>query len=57
MQLESEKNHLESQLAMLKQELEDKKLDEGAFRDNDAKVTYYTGLPTWQVLHVLLVYL
>ena len=38
---------------MLKQELQDKNMDEGAFRD-DAN---YELLPTCQVLHVLLVFL
>ena len=41
---------------MLKQELQEKNMDEGAFRD-DAKVSYYTGQLTCQVLHVLLVFL
>ena len=56
-QLEGEKNYLEGQLAMLKQEIQEKKLDEEAFRDNDAKVSYYTGLPTWPILRILMVFL
>ena len=39
---------------MLKQELQDKKLDEGVFRDNYAKVSYNMGLPIWKVLRVWL---
>ena len=56
-QLEGENNYLEGQMAMLKQQMQEKKLDEEAFRDSDAKVWYYTGLPTWPILRILMAFL
>ena len=32
-------------------------LDEESFRDNDEKVCFFTGIPKWEVLLVLLTYL
>ena len=48
LQLEGEKNYLEGQLAMLKQEIQEKKLDEEAFHDNDAKLAIILDCPPGQ---------
>ena len=45
---------LTSEVKRLRVENEELDLNEAAFKDKDEKVTYFTGLPSWQVLYTLL---
>ena len=44
-------------LSKASKDLEASRFDEAAFVDNDEKVLYYSGLPSWEVLLVLFTYL
>ena len=44
---------LTSEVKRLRVENEELNLNEAAFKDKDEKVTYFTGLPSWQVLYTL----
>ena len=57
MHMESEKALMKSQLEAAKKEIRENKLDEDGFCKSDEKVSFYTGLPGWQVLSVLFVHL
>lgn len=58
LELESEKRHLVNYTILEKEKKEkDCEMDEDRFCDDDAKVSFYTGLPTWEILHILLQFL
>ena len=44
---------LKSEVKRLRVENEELNLNEEAFKDEDEKVTYFTGLPSWQVLYTI----
>ena len=48
--LEGEVDYLRKENADLKEKLLKRELNEDAFRDDDEKVLFYTGLPNWQLL-------
>ena len=48
--LEMDNNSLRRENSLLKEKLNDSSLDQSAFADNDDKVLFYTGLPSWQIL-------
>ena len=52
--LEGEMAQLKNRLVKAEKEMTEMKLDEVAFCNNDEKVNFYTGLPTWQILSILL---
>ena len=47
-------NRLRGEVQDLKEKLKQGSLDEDAFHDDDDKVSFYTGLPTWYMLATLL---
>ena len=52
--LEGKMAQLKNRLVKAEKEMTEMKLDEVAFCNNDEKVNFYTGLPTWQILSILL---
>ena len=50
-------NNLRRENSLLKEKLNASSLDQSAFADNDDKVLFYTGLPTWQILLFLYNYI
>jgi hypothetical protein len=53
---EQEIEELSETVTLLKLELVERKMDEEYFKNDDKKVLYYTGLPTWSLLMVLFTY-
>ena len=53
----SELDDVKKELARTHEKLRAHTLDEESFRDNDEKVCFFTGIPKWEVLLVLLTYL
>ena len=49
----SEIRCLKSEVKRLRVENEELNLNEEAFKDKDEKVTYFTGLPSWQMLYTI----
>ena len=56
-QMEDEQASIRSELEVVKIKMNQSNLEEDAFSNNDEKVAFYTGLPNWKVLSVLLEYL
>ena len=52
-----ELNEVKNELARTHEKLCAITLDEESFRNNDKKVCFFTGIPKWEVLLVLLTYL
>lgn len=52
-----ELDEVKKELARTHEKLRAHTLDEESFRDNDEKVCFFTGIPKWEVLLVLLTYL
>ena len=46
-----------AELAKTCEELKGSRLDEAGFKENNEKVLYYTGLPTWELLLVVFVFI
>ena len=55
--LEMDNNNLRRENYLLKEKLNASSLDQSAFADNDDKVLFYTGLPSWQILLCLYNYI
>lgn len=51
--LEAEVNHLREANLKLKQDIKVVSLNEDGFRDEDEKVLFYTGLPSWNLLNCI----
>ena len=55
-QLEAENAKLKENAKLLQEKVKSLALDQDAFRDNDEKVRYYTGVTKWTILLVLFQY-
>ena len=44
---------VEKEVVKLKKEVDDVVFNEQAFKDNDEKILFYTGLTSWEVLNAL----
>ena len=53
----SELDVVKAELARTAEELRTSRYDEVGFKENNDKVLYYTGLPTWEILLVLFTFL
>lgn len=51
--LEAEVKSLRDENSKLKEDLKEVSLNEMGFRENDEKVVFYTGLPSWNLLYCL----
>ena len=56
-ELKRKNETLKQTVKQLQSEVEERKMNEGYFEDDDKKVLYYTGLSTWGLLMTLFVYL